>query len=73
MIVVSSVASERRRDGFPEDDVSSATFVGNDVGGGTTHHVDDVERTFHLNEKIIFSTITWTTYCREDISPGKSF
>ncbi len=52
VIIVSSVASERRRDGFSEDDVSCPTFVGNDVGGRTTHHVDDVERTFHLDEKI---------------------
>ncbi len=52
---MSSVASERRRDGFSEDDVSSATFVGNDVGGGTTHHVDDVERTFHLKKEIFFN------------------
>ncbi len=48
MVVVRAVGRQRRGDGLAEDDVAGAAALRNDVGGGLAHHVDDVQRAFHL-------------------------
>ncbi len=43
-----AVGRQRRGDGLAEDDVAGTAALRNDVGGGLAHHVDDVQRAFHL-------------------------